>query len=119
MQSAQPWGIFPNTGHVETVCLLEKGWEFMRFELDDYHRNVTDEEPIKDIKKVAASLDKISITTDEYDKYGRYNRSTYYRRFGNWKRTLEMAGLSSASKNFGICDGDYILDLKRVAAVLN
>lgn len=119
MQSAQPWGIFPNTGHVETVCLLGKGWEFMRFELDDYHRNVTDEELIKDIKKVAASLDKISITTDEYDKYGRYNRSTYYRRFGNWKRTLEMAGLSSASKNFGICDGDYILDLKRVAAVLN
>ena len=51
----------------------------MKFELDEYHRNITNEELIEDIKKVSASLSKNSITTDEYDKYGKYNHATYYR----------------------------------------
>lgn len=91
----------------------------MKFELDEYHRNITNEELIEDIKKVSASLSKNSITTDEYDKYGKYNHATYYRRFSSWKEALELAGLSTASKNFYISESDYIFDLKRVASLLN
>lgn len=84
----------------------------MKFELDEYHRNITNEELIEDIKKVSASLSKNSITTDEYDKYGKYNRATYYRRFSSWKEALELAGLSTASKNFYISESDYIFFFK-------
>lgn len=90
----------------------------MKFELDDYHRNITDEELIEDVKKVSASLNKNSITTNEYDKYGRYNHTTYYRRFSSWKEVLELAELSTTSRNFHISDNDYISDLRRVASVL-
>lgn len=91
----------------------------MKFELDDYHRNITDRELVEDIKRVSASLNKTSITTSEYDRYGRYNHTTYYRRFSNWKNALEMAGLSTTSKNYYIHDSDYIFDLRRVASILN
>lgn len=91
----------------------------MRFEINDYHRNVTDEELIEDIKRVSNLLNKTSITTTEYDKYGRFNHTTYYRRFGDWRKVLESAELSTASKNFCISNDDYIADLQRVAAALN
>lgn len=100
-------------------CRAVKGVRFMKFELDDYHRNITDEELIEDVKKVSASLNKNSITTNEYDKYGRYNHTTYYRRFSSWKEVLELAELSTTSRNFHISDNDYISDLRRVASVLN
>ncbi len=34
----------------------------MKFELDEYHRNITDGDLIEDIKKVSALLNKNSIT---------------------------------------------------------
>lgn len=91
----------------------------MKFELDDYHRNITNEKLVEDMKEVSISLNKASITINEYDEYGKYNHSTYYRRFGNWKKALELADLSTDSKNFTISNDDYISDLKRVALLLN
>ena len=45
----------------------------MKFELNNNYRNISDEELIEDVKKVACFLKKESITIDEYDKNGKYN----------------------------------------------
>lgn len=89
----------------------------MKFELNDCHRNISDEELIEDVIKVACLLKKESITIDEYDKTGKYNHTTFYRRFGSWKKVLKIAHLSTEMHNFYISDSDYILDLQRVASL--
>ena len=40
----------------------------MRFELREHHHNVSDQELIADLKKVAQELRKDAITMDEYDE---------------------------------------------------
>ena len=40
----------------------------MKFELNDYHRNVSDEELLRDVKDTAQKLGKVTLTTDEYKK---------------------------------------------------
>ena len=90
----------------------------MKFELNNNYRNISDEELIEDVKKVACFLKKESITIDEYDKNGKYNHTTFYRRFGSWKDVLKIANLSTEMHNFYISDYDYILDLQRVASLI-
>lgn len=90
----------------------------MKFELNDNCRNIADEELIADVKKVACLLGKESITIDEYDKKGKYNHTTLYRRFGSWKEVLKIAHLSTEMHNFYISDKDYIEDLQRVASLV-
>lgn len=65
----------------------------MKFELNDYHRNTSDNDLIADLKKVAGELKKDSITVNEYKKLGKYNASTISKRFGSWNESLEMASL--------------------------
>jgi hypothetical protein len=65
----------------------------MKFELEEYHRGVTDGELISDLKRVAAELNKNSITRDDYKDCGKYGVTTYIRRFGSWFSALEKAGL--------------------------
>ncbi len=62
----------------------------MKFELNDYHRNISDEEFIKDIKETAERLNKTTITGEEYTTYGRYHSFTITRRFGSWKKSFGM-----------------------------
>lgn len=54
----------------------------MKFVLNDYHRNLSDDELIQDVVRVANELGKDSITGEEYDKYGKYHSSTIRRRLG-------------------------------------
>ncbi len=91
----------------------------MKFELNDYHRNVTDKELIEDLQRVSNLLKQDTVTMDAYTQYGKFHATTLTRRFGNWKETLKLAGLSTTSKNFYISNDDYIFDLKRVASILN
>ncbi len=55
----------------------------MKFELNDYHRNVSDEEFIKNVKETAERLNKTTLTGEEYATYGKYHPSTLTRRFGS------------------------------------
>mgnify|MGYP000860775303 CR=1 FL=1 len=91
----------------------------MRFELNEFHRNVPDTELIEDLQRVSNLLKQDTVTMDAYTQYGKFHATTLTRRFGNWKKTLELAGLSTTSKNFYISNDDYIFDLKRVASILN
>ena len=71
----------------------------MKFELEEYHRNISDDKLISDLKEVAVFLNKNSVTFDEYTEKGKFNSSTVMRRFGGWNKALEKAGLQKIKEN--------------------
>ena len=64
----------------------------MDFVLNEYHRNISDEDLINDVINVAKTLGVTTLTQDEYAKNGKYHSSTIARRFKNWE---ESSGISS------------------------
>lgn len=54
---------------------------------------VSDPDLLDDLRRVAASLGKITVGQKEYRRLGRYDDSTTSRRFGSWNRALKAAGL--------------------------
>lgn len=93
----------------------------MKFELNDYHRNISDQELIQDVQDVAKSLGKDTLTGSEYSLHGKYYDSTLRRRFGSWKKVLEACNLETVGHNFkcNISNEEMITDLKRVAGIVN
>lgn len=75
----------------------------MKFELAEFHRDVSDEELLQDILRVKAIYGKETLTREEYKKYGKFGYNTFLRHFGGWNQTLELCGLQ-------------INDLQRAAA---
>ncbi len=65
----------------------------MKFELKTYNRNTPDQELLDDLKNVALRLGREKITRSEYDGNGKFSSGTFERRFGNWSKSLEKAGL--------------------------
>ena len=94
----------------------------MEFKLNDYHRNITDDELLEDIKRVAKELKMESITTAEYmNGGGKYHFSTFIRRFGSWLIALQKCGLSISHTQItsnGIKTKDLLDDLQRVSLIL-
>ncbi len=89
----------------------------MKFELEPYHRNVTKEEFIADLRRVALELKKNSVTTEEYNKYGKFHCSTLQRKFGSWFTALKCAGLEK-TRNLNLSKVELLEDLKQVAKIL-
>ena len=94
----------------------------MDFVLNEYHRNISDEELLNDIVRVAKTLGKESITRKEYlDNGGLFHISTIEKRFDGWFNALDKSGLTPSATQIathGIPDNDLILDLQRVAKKL-
>ena len=70
----------------------------MEYILVEHHRNVSDEELIKDLKEVALKLGKDKVTQIEYKTLGKYGVRTFETRFGSWNKSLEKAGLSITTR---------------------
>lgn len=70
----------------------------MEYILVEHHRNVSDEELIKDLKEVALKLGKDKVTQREYKTLGKYGIRTFETRFGSWNKSLEKAGLSITTR---------------------
>ena len=106
---------------VETYFQKIKGEHNMEFKLNEYHRNISDEEFVRDIKKTAIKLKKETLTGVEYSQNGKYHASTIIHRFGSWKKALELAELNTKgrSNRFTMSRDDVIEDVKRVAALYN
>jgi hypothetical protein len=64
-----------------------------KFELKPFHKNVTDNDLIDDLKAVASLFEKTNVTWDEYNIHGKFNSVTFNRRFGSWNNALERASL--------------------------
>lgn len=90
----------------------------MQFVLEEHHRNVSTDELIADVRRVADELGKKSITIEEYEGLGKYHHTTIRRRIGSWKEILLQANLSVEGHNFYISDEEYLADLKFVAETL-
>lgn len=67
----------------------------MKFELEDFHRDIPDEVLIDDIKRVATKLKQNFLTTRPYNKYGKFSANTIISRFDTWIRAIEKAGLKA------------------------
>ena len=55
----------------------------MKYELEPYNRNVSDEELLADLGRVAKKLGKNRVTIDEYNERGSFHATTLTRRFGS------------------------------------
>jgi hypothetical protein len=91
----------------------------MKFELNEYHRNVSNEELINDVKRTANHAGKNTLTSDEYSKLGKFHSTTLVRRFGSWKKVLELSNLETKGHSFAYTfnDDDVKKDLYRVAKI--
>ena len=93
----------------------------MEFKLNEYHRNISDEELLEDIIIIAKKIKKESLTIDEYKKNGgKYNHTTITRRFGSWIVALQKSNLVPYRNQIkAISEADMISDLQRVAKKIN
>ncbi len=84
----------------------------MKFELEEYHRGVTDAELLTDLQRVASKLDKTAISRADNDEYGKYGTTTYLRRFGSWFNALEKAGLEKTRTPMNLTDEELFENLE-------
>ena len=72
----------------------------------------------EDLRQVAVDLGKESITTGEYDQFGRFSRSGCCRKYGSWNILLQKAGLKPTPYRLGkgkeISDEELFQDIERV-----
>ena len=91
------------------------------FVLTTYHRDISDDELIEDIRLVAQLLNISSMTCKQYQAHGKYHWSTICRRFGGWNQALTLAGLTHAKAysrnklNIAISDKELLDDLIKTA----
>lgn len=86
----------------------------MKFELEEYHRGVTDDELVTDLKRVADEVNKKSVTRDVYDKKGKYHSTTYIRRFGSWYNALEKSGLEKTRTPMNLPEEELFKNLEEI-----
>jgi metal-dependent HD superfamily phosphatase/phosphodiesterase len=88
-----------------------------KFELEEYHRNISRDELIADLKRVALKLKKTAVTKADYNKHGKFHSSTICSKLGSWFEALKEAGLEK-TRNLNIKEENLIADLIRVASLL-
>lgn len=77
----------------------------MKFKLDTFNRNVTDEELLQDLVDTDAKIKEQGkkLTFRAYNEFGKYSSDTICVRFGSWNDGLRSAGLApSEEKNVSI-----------------
>lgn len=72
----------------------------MKFELEEYRRNISEKELVEDLKHVTSKLKKDSVTIAEYNKLGKFHDSTLRKKFGS-TICLVMVPLFLKLKNSG------------------
>ncbi len=77
----------------------------MKFELDKFNRDVTEEELIRDLVEAnaKAKVNERSLTFRSYKEFGKFSATTIASRFGSWNDGLQKAGLvPNEEKNISI-----------------
>lgn len=86
----------------------------MRFELNEFHRNVPDTELIEDLQRVSNLLKQSTVTIDDYNQYGKFHATTLTRRFGSWFNCLSKASLKPSRSKIGITDEELFEEIEKV-----
>lgn len=93
----------------------------MKFELNEYTAQLSDEEILQDLQMVAKKLSTDYLSISAYKKSGKYSQTAIQGHFGTWKNALMQAGLKNErnSKELKlISDEEYYSDFQRVAKLL-
>jgi hypothetical protein len=85
----------------------------MKYKLNDFHYNTPDQELLDDLKRVADKLGRNNLTSREYDENGKYTSGTIHRRFENWNKALQKAGLE-LTVNRNISEKDLFQNIEAV-----
>ena len=91
------------------------------FELKTFHRNIPDEDLLKDMKRVADFLGKTYVNREDYSKHGQFTDSTIRNRFNGWVNACLKAKLSlvpHGSTQRKKSNEELLADLNRVANIL-
>ena len=86
----------------------------MKFKLETYNRNTSEEELISDIKRVADILKKNTVTMSEYEENGKYHPSTLTRKYGSWFKVLEVANLEASRSKLNISEEELFKNIESV-----
>jgi len=65
----------------------------MRFELDHDRRNISNQDLLSDLSRVAESKSQRQLKQRTYKEFGKFGVTTVIRRFGSWNAAIEAAGL--------------------------
>ena len=87
----------------------------MPFELEPDNRGAGDDVLLDDLRRVASTLAKQSVSRDEYERNGRFHPKTLVKRFGSWNASLLRAGLLLRKAHL-VTEAEFLEDLRRVAA---
>lgn len=71
------------------------------------------EELLSDLKRIAAKSGRSTVTSREYESAGRYSPDTVQRRFGSWNEALKQAGFD-ISNEFNINKDRLFENLERL-----
>ncbi|MCF6155314.1 MAG: hypothetical protein E3K36_08685 [Candidatus Brocadia sp.] len=67
----------------------------MQFELSHDRRNITDEDLLSDLRRVASEQSEQQVKQRTYRDHGKYGVTTVIRRFGSWNSAVKAAGLET------------------------
>lgn len=86
----------------------------MKFELNTFNRNTSDNELLDDLKRISRILCKDSISYRDYRKHGgKFRSETIERRFKGWNNALEKAGLT-VSRRINVPENELFENLEKV-----
>lgn len=91
----------------------------MKFELEKFHRNISENDLLEDLKSAYAILsqNKIPLTFRSYNETGKYTTSAIIARFGSWNEGLKQAGLE-VNQEKNISDKDLFLNIEEIWTLL-
>lgn len=87
----------------------------MKFELEKFHRNITEKDLLEDLKNTYALLSKngIPLTYRSYNEAGKYSAAPIKARFGSWNEGLRQAGLE-VNEEKNISDKDLFVNIEKI-----
>lgn len=86
----------------------------MKFELEEYHRGITNEELVAELKRIALKLNKVVLKRSDNDEHGKYGTTTYIRRFGSWFKALEKSGLEKSRTPMNLPEEELFRNLEEI-----
>lgn len=83
----------------------------MRFKINEYHRDISKDDLIRDLCVVAKKLNISYLSRSVYEKNGKYSATPYIGKFGSWLAACKAAGLKTvrSSHDYNKCISDMTL----------
>lgn len=87
----------------------------MKFELNSFHRGISDKELIDDLKRVHGILleQEESLSSRKYNEFGKFSSATIAARFGTWNKGLIAAGVDPCEEK-GVSDDDLFKNIEDI-----